>query len=88
MKIKAGFVKREIMGETVVVPTGEAANGFRGMIKLNGTAREIWDAVEAGKTEEEIVARFVSDYEIDRETAEKDVKAILQKMQEAGIFEA
>mgnify|MGYP000829823905 CR=1 FL=1 len=42
MKIKKGFVLRDVAGRSVVVATGAAAKKFRGMIMLNDTGKEIW----------------------------------------------
>ena len=42
MKIKDGFVLRDIAGDTVVIATGELSKTFHGMIKLNSTGKEIW----------------------------------------------
>ena len=40
MKIKKGFVLRDVAGRSVVVATGAAAQKFRGMVMLNDTGRE------------------------------------------------
>ncbi len=42
MKIKKGFVLRDVAGRSVVVATGAAAKRFRGMVMLNETGKEIW----------------------------------------------
>ena len=44
MKIKNGFVVREIAGECVVVALGEASKVFNGIIKLNETGKIIWNS--------------------------------------------
>ena len=41
MKIKKGFVLRDVAGRSVVVATGAAAKRFRGMVMLNETGKEI-----------------------------------------------
>ena len=43
MRIKKGFVVREIAGQSIVVALGGANKVFNGMIKLNETGRIIWD---------------------------------------------
>jgi hypothetical protein len=54
MKIKNGFVKREVAGSHVVVSV-DPANGFNGMIKLNETSNFLWDKLTLGATREELV---------------------------------
>lgn len=88
MKIKEGFVMREVAGQAVVIAVGEASKTFHGMINLNGTGKLIWEGVEQGKTEEEIAHRILEDYEVDYEKALHDVKVMIGKMEEAGVLEA
>ena len=88
MKIKNGFVMRDVLGKTLVVPTEEAGESMRGMIKLNETGKFIWTKVDEGKTEEEIAAALAETYEVTKETAATDVHAFIEKMKEAGVFEA
>ena len=35
MKLKPGFVLREVAGQALVIATGELSKQFKGMIKLN-----------------------------------------------------
>ena len=42
MKIVKEFILREIAGETILVPTGTAAQEFNGMLSMTDTARFIW----------------------------------------------
>lgn len=88
MKIKEGFVMREVAEQAVVIAVGEASKTFHGMINLNGTGKLIWEGVEQGKTEEEIAHRILEDYEVDYEKALHDVKVMIGKMEEAGVLEA
>lgn len=86
MKICEGFVKRELMGETVLVPTGKAGEKVKGMIRLNSTGAYIWDKVEAGMEIPEIADKLCDDYEVEREKALKDVQKIVDEMKKAGVF--
>ena len=86
MKIKDGFVVRDIMGQCVVVSTGEASESFSGMIKLNDTGKDIWEAVNAGKTEEEIVEQIVNDYDVEKERAKASVDKFINEMKDHGFI--
>ena len=86
MRIKDGFVVRDIMGQCVVVATGEASENFSGMIKLNDTGKDIWEGVAAGKTEAEIIDSIVSEYDVDREHAEVSVKKFIADMKNKGFI--
>lgn len=88
MKIKDGFVLREVMGQSVAVPVGENSKNFHGMIKLNATGAEIWKDLEKGLTKEQIAQRIVDNYEgIEMDEALLKVENFLNKLQDAGIIE-
>ncbi len=87
MKLKEGLLKREVMGKTVVVPTGDAGEKIHGVIKLNSTAAFIWELAAAGMEEADIVVEFAKEYELPKEKAETDVRMIIEKMNETGVIE-
>ena len=85
MKIKDGFVVRDLAGQSIVVALGEASKTFNGMIKLNDTGRLIWDMLAEGKSKDEIVDRFTAEYDVEREIAERDVSENLKCTQRASV---
>ena len=87
MKIKKGFVLRDVAGRSVVVATGTAAKKLRGMIILNDTGKDIWQGLQMGKMKEEIIDHLVEDYEVSREKATEDVEKLIGQMQESGFLE-
>ena len=42
MKIKKGFLLRQLDGENMVVAVGEAGRSFSGVIRLNDSAAWCW----------------------------------------------
>lgn len=87
MKIKDGFVIREVAGQWVVIPTEEVSEVFSGMIKLNCTAKDIWEALENEKTEEDIIEMLCTKYSISHERAENGVHSFLTEMSKHGFIE-
>jgi len=87
IKIKNGFVVREIAGQSVVVALGEASKAFNGIIKLNETGRVMWDMLSEGTEKETIVSKILAEYEIDKETVEKDVDSFVNTLKENNILE-
>ncbi len=73
MKIKNGFILREIAGSSLVMPVGEMAEKVSGMIELSSTGAILWKRLELGATEEELVAEILSKFDIEEETAKADV---------------
>ncbi|MBO4622632.1 MAG: PqqD family protein [Bacilli bacterium] len=88
MKIKEGFVLREVAGSYVVVAVGKASFNFKGVVKLNESGALLFRTIDAGvDSEEELVNKIMSEYKIDYEVAKKDVSTFVSKLKGAGIIE-
>lgn len=85
MKIKEGFIIREVAGSYIVVAVGNAVKEFNGIINLNETGAFLWKALEKGATEEELLKAMLEEYDVDEETARSDINAFIQKLQEAKL---
>lgn len=88
MKRKEGFVLREVCGEKVIVGEGLGAVDFGKLVSINDTAAWIWEkAGEQGEfTVESIVEALCDNYEVDAETARKDVEGLLDQWLKLGII--
>lgn len=86
MRIKKGFVLREVAGQIMVIATGEASKDFHGMIKLNSTGKDIWEGLQEGLSEEDIAKRLQEKYDVDSEKAVQDTRAFIQEMKELGFI--
>lgn len=80
MKINGKFVKREVLGDIILVPVGQTALEFSGMITVNEAGLFIWNLLEQGKSEDEIIAALTEEYEVEPETARDDYRAFLQTL--------
>ena len=87
MKIKSGFVVRDIAGQTVVVALGEASKKFNAMIKLNETGKIIWEMLTEGKAAAEIVERILLEYEVEKYIVERDVDRFINQLREHNVLE-
>ena len=88
MKIKNGFVVKSIAGQNVVMSLGEASKIFNGIIKLNDSAKFIWDMLAKGSDRDEIVDALSIEYQgVDRATLERDVDALIDTLKGANILE-
>ncbi len=88
MKIKDGFVLRDIAGDTVVIATGEISKTFHGMIRLNSTGKEIWEILSSGDlSEDEVIAEMTKRHDAKPEEISEGVIAFISKIRDAGLFE-
>lgn len=87
MKIKQGFVMRDVAGQAVAIATGEASKSFHGMVKLNDTGAFIWNGIEKGLDEAEIAEQLAASYDVEVGQALKDVESFIARMRDAGLVE-
>ena len=87
MKIKPGYMLREVAGCNVVVSIGVETMDFGGMINLNDTGAFLWKLLEKGATEDELLAKMLDEYEVDEETAKQGISAFITKMREADLLD-
>ena len=86
MKLKNGFVLKEMAGECIVVAV-DAKLDLNGVITLNETAKTIWLCLEKGAEREELVKALLEEYEVDRTTAVNAVDTFVGKLEELGFIE-
>ena len=86
MKIKEGYILREVAGNYLVVAIGEASLDFNGVITLNETGAYLWNRLSEEATEEELISSMTEEYEIDESVAKSDVLAFVGKLKEAELL--
>ena len=87
MKIKDGFVKREIAGSYIVVPVGNTIEEFNGMITLNESGSFFWDCFKKDITLEQVVKTVTDEYDIDPQTAAKDIENFIELLKTNNLLE-
>lgn len=86
MIIKKELIKREIAGETVLVPVGKSVYDANGLFVMNELAAFIWDLLPNVDTEAEICKAVLAEYDVSEETAAQDVAEFLDKLRQMGIL--
>ena len=77
---------RTVAGQTIVVPVGDAAVSFNGMISLNETGKTLWKALENETDTDGLVAALLAEYDVDEATAKMGVDAFVAKLRENGFI--
>ena len=87
MKIKKELIKREIAGDTILVPAGKTVYDSNGLFVLNEVGAFIWDTLETAETLQDIVDQILEEYDVSYEDAAHDVKEFLNKLKTMGIID-
>lgn len=86
MKIKNGFVLRNVAGQFVVLPTGDTLN-LNMMITLNETGAFLWKQLENENDEAGLVAALLAEYDVDEATAKNAVEGFVAKLNKNDFLE-
>ena len=87
MKIKEGYLLRQVAGSSIIVAVGDEAVNFDGIKTLNETGAFLWKQIDEGKDKESIVKALMGEYEVDEETAQNDVEEFVNLLINNGLIE-
>ncbi len=87
MKIKNGFLLREVAGNPIVVPVGEDTVDFNGIITINETGKFLWELLSEGIEKEVLLEKFMKEYAVSEEEAKEDIRAFIQTLLDNDIME-
>ncbi len=86
MKLKYDFAVREIVGEYVMVPLGQGALEFSGMISTSETGALLVEALNRNVTREFLLERILSEFEVDEQTASSDLDEFLDHLRKLNLL--
>ena len=86
MKLKYDFAVREILGEYVMVPLGEGALKFAGMISTSETGATLVGALKNQVSRQELLQLLLDQFEIDEATAAADLDEFLMQLKKLNLL--
>lgn len=81
MKLKQGFILRDVAGQTIILSSGEELN-LNMMITLNETGKFLWERLNTETNEETLVAALLAEYDVDEATAKAAVESFISTLNE------
>jgi len=85
MKIKEGYLLRQVAGQTVVLPADDTLN-LNMMITLNDTGAFLWEQLQSETDEQKLVAALLGEYDVTEETARRSVAEFIKKLNDHGFL--
>ncbi|MBO7679764.1 MAG: PqqD family protein, partial [Thermoguttaceae bacterium] len=70
-----------------LVPFGRAQVDFNGMLTVNAVGAFLVEQLQNDVTEDELVERLTARYEVDAETARKDVSSFLDSLRQCKALQ-
>lgn len=87
MKIKDSYVLRSVAGENLIVPVGGNNINFNSAMTLNETGAFLWQLLNADTTRDALICAMTKEYDIDADTAKKDIDIFITSLKEHSILE-
>lgn len=86
MVISDNFVLTDVADEYMLVPVGETAKSMKGIIAINEPVFILLKRMAEPKSKEDLVSILTENYDVDVETASKDVSNMIKKLLELGVI--
>lgn len=87
MRLKPNLRLRQIGRRFMVVNTATGSVDMSHVFMLNEVAAGVWKQMENGEVDvEKLVGWLCEEYEVDRETARKDVERLVLEWQKYGLL--
>ena len=86
MKIKDGYVLRQVAGNSIVIAVGDEGLNFNGIITINGAGTFLWEKLINGADKDTLLRAMLSEYDIDEATASADIDEFLLKLKNADLL--
>ena len=70
-----------------MVPLGGSSTETKGMILLNEMSLFVYESIQKGQTEDEILSRILDEYDVEIPQAAADLVEIISEFTKLGIIE-
>lgn len=87
MKIKDGFILKDVAGSKIVIATGKERMDFNGVITFNSVGAEIFTMLDGTNSLEEIISHITAEYGVSKDTVKADVERLIEKMRKYNLIE-
>ena len=85
-KANPDFLLREVAGEAVLIPIGEAGVFENSVISLNDTCSFLWKLFQEPRTEEEVIAEAKTEYSDPDGEMEQGIKSFIEEYVKYGLL--
>lgn len=85
MKIKDGFITKQVAGTNFVVPVGDSK--FDAYMTLNETGAFLFELLKTGGDAASLTKALCDEFEVDKDRASADVEKFIASLREAGVLD-
>jgi len=86
MRLKYNFELQPIAGMFVAVATGKGAENFSGVIRLNESGAKIFEFLQKGLSDEDVLSEMLKIYEANPEDVKEDICKVKQILEANNLI--
>lgn len=88
MRIKGGFVLSKVGPSYLAVAVGGRADEFHAVVRMNEVGAFLWNLLyKKEMTREELLSSLLAEYDVDEQTAKRDIAAFEKQLSEGGLLD-
>lgn len=87
MKLSKNWKLKKVGNDAILMPFGQEAYDLRKVINLNTTSVELFEQLQEGKSESELVSYLIANYDVKEEEASLDVHDFIMKLKERKVID-
>ncbi len=87
MKIKDGFILKDVAGSKIVIATGKQKLDFNGVITFNEVGAIVFSMLDGTHSIDEIISHIALEYQVDEAIVKADVLKLVEKMKSHNLVE-
>jgi hypothetical protein len=82
---KETVVRRDVAGQTLLVPIGSGTANLQRVFSLDAAGRCIWEALAEARTEDQLAAAVCERFDVDEERARSDARSFIADLLKAEL---
>ena len=87
MKLKNGFVLKQINKKYYAVPVGPLAARHKILVSMNSVCLFVWELLQQEQTRQQLLDALLVEYDVDLATASADLDRFLDALTKAELLE-
>ncbi len=87
MKLNQDFIYRRVVDSALLVPCGNKRANFNGILSLNKVGAFVAEKLQEETTFESLVESVVNKFEVDAQTATRDIETFLDQLRANGALD-
>lgn len=87
MKLKTGYMLRQVAGQYMVVPMAERSGELHGMLTLNESGAFLWELLTHEQTEQSLIDALLEAYDVTEAVARQAVGDFVAQLQREQVLQ-